>query len=302
MLQLPQNYAVFYITSARFLPNPLASGHIHLRYPSHPPPSTHTILSLFRPSDFPLGVVGIAANSHGDTLTSILNDFTSTMSRLSPQGSLFPLARTCLVFEESDSNSNLDVGEAFPGLVVIPNMMGHKTMYIGTLLADLCSNILAEFASVVRPVESLRLYHVERPVIQMQSLESPLGNEYLNAVMFPVLPPLSDMPRSLDNDPHPRDSLPPLPSRNSQPELASGNPILRVKTPLGLKRSSTTSPGIPQTQNRHSSLPSPAMSIKKRQTAIGAVSSHGRMFKVLGDFFLLAGRLEDAAIWYVCFL
>ena len=140
----------FYITSARFLPNPLASGHIHLRYPSHPPPLTHAALSLFRPSDFPLGIVGIAANSHGDTLTSILNDFTSTMSRLAPHGSLFPLARTCLVFEESDSNSNLDVGEAFPGLVVIPNMMGHKTMYIGTLLADLCSNILAEFASVVR--------------------------------------------------------------------------------------------------------------------------------------------------------
>ena len=36
-----------------------------------------------------------------------------------------------------------------PGLVVIPSMMGNKKLYVGTLLADLCSNILAEFAAVV---------------------------------------------------------------------------------------------------------------------------------------------------------
>ena len=59
------------------------------------------------------------------------------------------MAKTCLVFEESDSNTNLNDGEAFPSLAIIPNMMGHKRIYIGTLLADLCSNILAEFATVV---------------------------------------------------------------------------------------------------------------------------------------------------------
>lgn len=132
----------------------------------------------------------------------------------------------------------------------------------------------------------------------MSSLESPLGNEYLNSSMFPVLPPLSDMPRSLDSDANTREMPSLLSSRNSQPELASSNPILRVKTPLGLKRSSTASPGIPQI--RHASLPSPAMVAKKRQMAIGAVSSHGRVFKVLGDLFMLAGRLEEAVIWYVC--
>lgn len=38
---------------------------------------------------------------------------------------------------------------------------------------------------------------------------------------------------------------------------------------------------------------------KKRLSTIGTSSSHGRLYKVLGDFFLLAGRIEDATIWCV---
>ena len=126
----------------------------------------------------------------------------------------------------------------------------------------------------------------------MQTLESPLGNEYLNATLFPHLPPSSEMPRSLDDEPR-RDSLPPLPSHNSQPDL---NGQIRPKTPSGLKRSSTMGPNL--LPGRHSSLPaSPAPSAKKRLTTIGAASAHGRLFKVLADFFLLAGRLEEASIW-----
>ena len=128
----------------------------------------------------------------------------------------------------------------------------------------------------------------------MQTLESPLGNEYLNATLFPHLPPSSEMPRSLDDEPR-RDSLPPLPSHNSQPDL---NGQIRPKTPSGLKRSSTMGPNL--LPGRHSSLPaSPAPGAKKRLTTIGAASAHGRLFKVLADFFLLAGRLEEASIWLV---
>lgn len=129
-------------------------------------------------------------------------------------------------------------------------------------------------------------------VVQMQTLESPLGNEYLNATLFPMLPPASELPRSLDDEPR-RDSMPLLPSHNSQPELTS--PALRSKSPLGLKRHSTMGPSL--LPSRHASLPmSPALP-KKRPTTIGAASSHGRLFKVLADFFLLAGRLEEATIW-----
>ena len=132
------------------MPSPLASGHIHLNYPSHPLPSSHQTLSLFRPSDFPLGVIGIASSSssQNDSLSSILAQFNAMLSDLFPSGALFPLANNCLVFEESDGSTNLDLG-TYPGLVVIPGMMGNKRVYIGTLIADLCSNILAEFATVV---------------------------------------------------------------------------------------------------------------------------------------------------------
>ncbi|KAH9951944.1 TRAPP II complex [Amylocystis lapponica] len=260
---------------ARFMPSPLASGHLHLSYPSHPPPSTRSSMALFRPADFPLAVVGVASCSQSDALSSISDNFNASLSELFPNGSPFPLASKCFVFEESDTHTNLDVEQRYPRLVIIPGLMGNKTVHIGTLLANLCSSILGEFSVV------------------MQSLESPLGNEYLNATPFPVLPPPSELPKSLSNDGRAHDSLPPLPSHNSQPELTTGT--LRTKTPLGLKRSSTgLSPGL--LPHRHASLPAP--SGKKRQTAIGAASSHGRLFKVLGDLFLLAGRLEDSSVWY----
>ncbi|EGN95949.1 hypothetical protein SERLA73DRAFT_111910 [Serpula lacrymans var. lacrymans S7.3] len=54
---------------------------------------------------------------------------------------------------------------------------------------------------------------------------------------------------------------------------------------------------IPSTStSRQSTLGVPPA--KKRQSAIGASSSHGRLYKVLADFFLLSGRTEDAALWY----
>ena len=53
------------------------------------------------------------------------------------------------MFEEGDGNTNLNIGNNLPGLVVIPSMMGNKKLYIGTLLAELCSNILGEFSIIV---------------------------------------------------------------------------------------------------------------------------------------------------------
>ncbi|KAI0636866.1 TRAPP II complex [Trametes polyzona] len=261
---------------SRFMPNhQLASGYLHLAYPSHPPPDSHAPLSLIRTSDFPLIAIGIASCGENDSLATILTQFQTTLHEVFPHESMFPLASNCFVFEESDSSTNINLGDNFPGLVVIPSVMGHKKTYVGTLIADLCSKVLVELANV------------------MQTLESPLGNEYLNATLFPTLPPASELPRSLDDEPR-RDSLPLLPSHNSQPELTS--PGFRAKSPLGLKRNSTIGPGL--LPSRHASLPmSPALP-KKRPTTIGAASSHGRLFKVLADFFLLAGRLEEATIWY----
>ena len=131
------------------MPNPLSTGHLHLSFPTHPPPSSHTPLSLLRPSHFPLAVIGIATCSRTDTLNSIRAKFNAALLDISPAGDMYPLARSCFVFEESDGNTNLDVGEALPGLVVIPNMMGNKNIYVGTLISEMCSNILAGFSSFV---------------------------------------------------------------------------------------------------------------------------------------------------------
>ncbi|KAH9926207.1 TRAPP II complex [Fomitopsis serialis] len=260
---------------ARFMPSPLASGHIHLSYQSHAPAAAHNPLALFRPSEFPLGVVGIASCSHSDSISTTLASFKSTVKDLSLHKATFPVSQNCFVFEENDAN--LDLGDKFPGLVVIPSMMANKRVHISTLLAGLCSQILGDFATV------------------MQSLESPLGNEYLNASLFPSFPSASDLPRSLDPETAHRDSLPPLPSFNSQPDLGTTNGSAKHKTPAALKRMSS-GPGL--VPSRTASLPSTPVTAKKRPNIIGTASSHGRLFKVLADLFLMAGRHADSQIWY----
>jgi hypothetical protein len=101
------------------------------------------------------------------------------------------------------------------------------------------------------------------------------------------------MPHQLENG---SDSLPPLPSYNSQPELSTSS-----RANLNLKRNSSTGPGSSLPGNasplRQSTLGVPGAKIK-RTSAIGVASSHGRLYKVLGDLFLLSGRTEDATVWY----
>lgn len=256
---------------ARFMPNPLSSGYLYLSYPSHPPPPRHIPLSLFRPSHFTLGIIGVAACSSSYSLASALEQFENTVLDISPEGSTFPLAKVCFAFEDEESAGSTGLGHTLPGIVSIPSVMGNKKLYIGTLLADLCSHILAELG---------RVYHV---------LESPIGNEYLNSALFPTLPSPSEIPLSLSSGNFG------YPSYSSQPELESSG----LAAPgIQIKRSSTVGPGVSHASliQRQSTLGPPA--VRKRASAVGAVSSHGRLYKVLGDLFLLAGRTEDASLWY----
>lgn len=140
--------------SARFLPSPLSTGHLHLSYPSHPPPSWHTPIALLRPSNFPLGVIGVAECPASSLLSSILAQFNAALSDIFPANSLFPLAQNCYAFEADDSSSTV-LGDSLPGMVVIPSVMGNKQLYIGTLIAELCSSILGEFSSLVRTLNAL---------------------------------------------------------------------------------------------------------------------------------------------------
>ena len=121
---------------------------------------------------------------------------------------------------------------------------------------------------------------------QVHILETPWGNEYLNATLFPILPVTSEMPHLF------------LASFPSQSDLTTSH--LTTPTNNGSLRNSSApgALGFPTTGlQRHSSLgPSPA---KKRVSAVGTTSSHARLFKLYGDVFLLAGRTQDSKIWSV---
>lgn len=153
---------------ARFMPSPLSSGYLHLTFPSHPNLHAHWPLSLFRPSHFNLGIVGIAACSSSHPLSSALDQFENTLAEISPESSTFPLAKTCFAFQD-DEGPNVSLGENPPGLTMIPSAMGNKKLYIGTLLADLCSQILSEFGRLVCDAELM-------PPLHLTLLGSYIGN------------------------------------------------------------------------------------------------------------------------------
>lgn len=253
---------------ARFIPNPLSTGHIQLSFPTHPPPRSHIPLSLFRPSHFPLAVIGIAACTKVDSLASMFAQFNTSLADIFHPDGVYPLAKNCFVFEEGDE-ANLNIGSDLPGLVVIPSVMGNKKVYIGTLLADLCSQILGEFGVVA------------------QALETPFGNEYLNSTTLPTMPFLSDIPTPLNG--MKKDTLPPLPSQHSQAD--TGKPSFTLSAAPSTRRTSSINPHF-----RHPNASVPP--VRKRLSSIGVASSHARLFKVLGDLFLLAGRPDDAQVWY----
>jgi hypothetical protein len=131
------------------MPSPLSTGHLHLSFPTHPPPLSHVPLSLLRPSHFPLAVIGVAVCAQTDSLGSTLEQFNTSLVDIFPPGCMYPLAKNLFVFEDGNGTANLNLGNSLPGLVVIPSMMGNKKLYIGTLLADLCSHVLGELGVVV---------------------------------------------------------------------------------------------------------------------------------------------------------
>lgn len=269
---------------ARFLPttNTLATGYLHLSFPSHPPPESRLPLSLFRPSAFPLGIIGIASYS-AETFEHIPTHFDDAVRDVISSEYALPVSRVCFAFEEASDSATLNT--SLSGVEVIPKMDTKQTkLHLGTLLASLCSRILVDLSDFVRHIRA----HNSNPLTarrQVQDLESPIGNEYLNSGLFATLLP-SQLPSALDLEQ--RSESPP--STHSQPELSTISNLRKSST---LKRTSSVGPALPSL--RQSTLSAPAG--KKRASGIGAASSHGRLFKVLGDAFLLAGRIEDAVVW-----
>lgn len=133
------------------MPSPLSNGFLHLEYIWYPPPIWQAPLALFQPSKFPLGVIGIADNS--TNLANIQSQFNAEIAQLFSSNTPFPLSQNCYVFE--DEASPTTDSETPPGVIVIPTIMGNKEIYVGTLIAELCSSILSEFANIVSNSQAL---------------------------------------------------------------------------------------------------------------------------------------------------
>ena len=133
------------------MPNPSSTGQIILNFPTHPPPLSHHPLLLFRPSHSPLAVIGVTVCARSESLASLHAQFGESLIDVFPPGSVFPLAKNCFVYDESDGGG-LNLTGGLPGLIIIPSAMGNRRLYIGTLLANLVSNVLGEFAAVVSSI------------------------------------------------------------------------------------------------------------------------------------------------------
>jgi hypothetical protein len=134
---------------ARFMPAQLANGHLLLSYEILHQGTRITDASLIRLSQWPMGVIGIAHTSSTDQLATLGADFKAQMEELLPPDAFAPLATHCLAFQEASSRFILDTKDAFAGVVVIPHDMGNKQLYLATLVAELCSAILAGFSDIV---------------------------------------------------------------------------------------------------------------------------------------------------------
>ena len=137
-----------HVPSARFMPNPLSAGHLHLNFSSHPSSPSHDPFYLFRPSLFNHAVIGVSAYSSTHTPDTALEELENIIADFSSEDLALPFSKMCFMFQNEDSTTG-GLSESPPGVVIIPSVMGNKKLYIGTLLADLCSQILGEFGRVV---------------------------------------------------------------------------------------------------------------------------------------------------------
>ena len=99
-------------------------------------------------------MIGIADCTSGTTASSIVAEYKANISILFPDGSPFPFATRCFAFEDGEGNANMNLSASVEDLVMIPSLMVNKQVYVGTLLAELCHDIITEFPSIVSVMHS----------------------------------------------------------------------------------------------------------------------------------------------------
>ena len=155
LITCPSERGLTNVELARFMPTRLAAGHLLLTHEIFLPGDKLPDGSLIRLSQWPMGVIGIAQASSAAQLATLGADFKALLEEILPPDAFAPLATHCLAFQDADSRFTLDTKDAFSGVVVIPHDMGNKQLYLATLVAELCSALLAGFSDIVNDLISL---------------------------------------------------------------------------------------------------------------------------------------------------
>ena len=122
---------------------------------------------------------------------------------------------------------------------------------------------------------------------QIRALESPVGSQALGAGLFGRAPNTRSPRVSFDaSEPERPFSVTGLPSTTRDPDPRAN-----------MRRASTMGPGVTPSNSLSSQL-GPVSSKKRISTINGGGTMHARLYKILGDLFLLSGRTMDASIWY----
>lgn len=244
--------------NAMFSSQVFQEGQMHFQFITHWT-REHAELEDFQPHRRIFGVIGIM-----DCQEWKNKDLSGGYKQFSQDLDQYPtaVATRCFAFDPSETQE-----DDTKGLIMIPNV-GNMSFYMSTMICDFASEILEQFAILANRIQKL------------ETLESPVPNN-------------NHTPARRDQH---RLSQPPLtisPSHSSQ---------------LIHKRASLQTPASPtqqqQQQQRHhhhhrfSTTTALNSAGSTGESARTRKRTPGRIRKLLGDFYLLAGRLPDAVNHY----
>ncbi|KAI8647021.1 TRAPP II complex [Parasitella parasitica] len=263
--------------NAKFNSQAFQEGQMHFQFVTKYN-QDHCHLEDFQPHRRIFGVIGImdCREWNDKDLSEGYRKFVGMLSQYPTA-----VATRCFAFDPTESQP-----DDTKGLVMIPNV-GNMSFYMSTMICDFASQILDQFAAIAERIESLNV------------LESPVPSGY--------------MPKSFDASiinnrliqPQTSNSSPQQPSRNTQALTPSSS----VSSSF-LKRASTTAANTRKSLVSTNSPPTPKPSLSRSITFTGPPAAiagdtgrtlqrtPGRIKKLLGDFYLLAGRLPDAVKHY----
>lgn len=223
----------------------------------------HLYLSEFQPFRRVMGFIGIMDCQEWESLEEGYLNFLKILNYY-PQA----LSHRCFAFDPKDQPDDTR------GLIMIPNV-GNMNFYMKTMICDFASSLLTSFGNMAEDLEKKQI--IESP---RQDLIPQLSDA------FPASPNTSLVNlHALSNSYASKRRS--IPAQSMSSEAVNG---IGLAPGASLQHSRSLS-GSPSVGHSYNSAQSVIDSKLKKKTA-------GRLAKLLGDLFVLAGRLPDAVASY----